>query len=201
MNEKEIFMVSLNSKRLQAYLTEPDLGFLKTKNLDVFVFDTHEILNGLFFERKDASDQRHFIEETIEAVREKLISPDISRRNLLKYSKLVNDLQEELALVFQRYYLHGSFRRHCKFQVFRNLHPKMKALGIPDHKSNLVDILVPFLLTEIALYLNIYKEGAYCCTYGLEGEMEIMEAIKGGKYPEFDHLLIHPVNHIKVEIN
>ena len=68
MGTNGIFIMSLNSKRLKdAIESKNNFQFNHAvDDLDVFVFDTFEVLNGIFFNETNAGKQKDIIEDIIE---------------------------------------------------------------------------------------------------------------------------------------
>jgi quinol monooxygenase YgiN len=200
MTEKGIFLVSLNSKKLDEFLTgrESIRVLDDIENLDVFVFDVFEDLNGLFFNTGNIEEQHQAIETTIKRVQKNIIEINLPNRKLIRFSELQKKIKPYLIALYSEYYSNDSFKHHCKSQIFQNLQPKLRSVGIESHKSNLIDILCPFLLAEIAFYLYAYHVGEYKTILGLENEMEILQAIKNKKYQNFLEFLNFETPHIKV---
>lgn len=199
MEKRDVFMVSLNSKRLEVYLEKQQQSFSDKNKLEVFVYDVFEVLNGLFFSPNNIEQINVQMESIINKVNQQIVSKDADKNKLIRFS----DFQEEMSLyliaVYSEYFTNASFKRHCKSQIFQNLQPKLRDVKITDHKSNLIEILSPFLLAEIAYYLYIFHKNEYSAVYGLESEMEIITAIKNKKYERFNQFILNPVPHIKVE--
>ena len=201
MNDKGIFLVSLNSKKLFEFLNKESINIMhERQNLDVFVFDVHEVLNGLIFNSLNIEEQNNLIESTIDKVYDNLIK-DVKQveRKFIRCSEIPKVIKPYLSKVYCEFYSNESFKRHCKSQIFQNLQPKLRTVGITNHKSGLIELLCPFLLTEIAFYLYLYHTGEYKEVFGLENEMEILEAIRNRKYENFVDYLKHDVLHIKVD--
>ena len=126
---------------------------------------------------------------------------DTKKRELIRCSKIRKELNLYIADVFKEYYSNPVFESHCRNQIFKNLQPKLKTVGVTSNRSNLIEILVPFLIVEIAVYLFIYDKGFYSKIFGLENEMEIVESIKNEKYPSFAKYLKHKIEYTKILIN
>lgn len=195
---KAVVLVSLNSARMDELLARGERVVVdsKVENLDVLVFDVHEVINGVFF-RPSKADAEHGVVETKIAVVNELFVHPFPARTLVRFSELETPMGPYLSAVYAEFFKDASFRRHCKSQVFRNLQPKLRELGILKHTSSLTEILAPFLLAEIAYYLFVFDTGSYERTYGLEQEMGIITDIRAGKYPSFIGFLKHDVPHVK----
>jgi|GEM_PF-6390120 len=198
MITKAVVLVSLNSTRMDQLLAlggrivvDSDVAAM-----DVLVFDVHEVINGVFFRASKADTEYGVVESKIEMVNDLFVRP-FSDRSLVRFSELDASMAPYLGNVYSEYYRDASFRRHCKSQVFRNLQPKLRELGILKHTSRLIEVLVPFLLAEIAYYLFVFDTGVYEQTYGLEPEMGIITDIKARKYPALSGYLKHDVPHVK----
>lgn len=199
MEKRDVFMVSLNSKRLEVYLEKQQQSFSDKNKLDVFVYDVFEVLNGLFFSTNNIEQINEQMESIINKVNQQIVLKDVDKNKLIRFSDFQKDLSIYLIAVYSEYFTNASFKRHCKSQIFQNLQPKLRDVKITDHKSNLIEILSPFLLAEIAYYLYIFHKNEYSAVYGLESEMEIITAIKNKKYERFNEFILNPVPHIKVE--
>ncbi len=199
MENRDVFMVSLNSKRLEVYLENQQQSFSDKNKLDVFVYDVFEVLNGLFFSPNNIEQINEQMESIINKVNQQIVLKDVDKNKLIRFSDFQKDLSIYLIAVYAEYFTNASFKRHCKSQIFQNLQPKLRDVKITDHKSNLIEILSPFLLAEIAYYLYIFHKNEYSAVYGLESEMEIITAIKNKKYERFNEFILNPVPHIKVE--
>lgn len=201
--KKGIFIMSLNSKKLDIALQNNNNFYLKVKQekLDVFVFDTFEILNGIFFNKKNAGDQKVIIDDIIKKLEYYFISSDIKKRELIRFSKIKKELNPYILEVYKEYYNNVTFERHCRNQIFQNLQPKLKKINIENNKSNLIELLLPFLIVEIAVYLFIYHKNYYTTIYGLENEMNIIESIKSDKYEAFSKYLTNKTEYTKLLIS
>ena len=174
--------------------------FRSDKNkLDVFVYDVFEVLNGLFFSPNNIEQINVQMESIINKVNQQIVLKDADKNKLIRFSDFQKEMSLYLIAVYSEYFTNPSFKRHCKSQIFQNLQPKLRDVKITDHKSNLIEILSPFLLAEIAYYLYIFHKNEYSAVYGLESEMEIITAIKNKKYESFNGFIVNPVPHIKVE--
>jgi hypothetical protein len=197
---KAIFFVSLNSKLFEEFLEIKHTIVFDEKIdvLDLFVFDIFEVLNGIFFNANTVQQQNQIIEGVISRIAKEVVPffPIIS--GVQRHSEMQVKLGVYIAAVYQEYYTNSSFKRNCRSQIFKNLHPKLVSLGIERNKDPLVEILAPFLLVELAVYLYIFHTGEYTVAYGLEAEMEVIAAIKSGKYPAFTPFLLHPIPHHKI---
>lgn len=199
MEKRDVFMVSLNSKRLEVYLEKQQQSFSDKNKLDVFVYDVFEVLNGLFFSPNNIEQINVQMESIINKVNQQIVLKDADKNKLIRFSDFQKEMSLYLIAVYSEYFTNPSFKRHCKSQIFQNLQPKLRDVKITDHKSNLIEILSPFLLAEIAYYLYIFHKNEYSAVYGLESEMEIITAIKNKKYESFNGFIVNPVPHIKVE--
>lgn len=199
MEKRDVFMVSLNSKRLEVYLEKQQQSFSDKNKLDVFVYDVFEVLNGVFFSPNNIEQINEQMESIINKVNQQIVLKDINKNKLIRFSDFQKEMSIYLIAVYTEYFTNASFKRHCKSQIFQNLQPKLREVKITDHKSNLIEILSPFLLAEIAYYLYIFHKNEYSAVYGLESEMEIITAIKNKKYERFNEFILNPVPHIKVE--
>lgn len=199
MEKRDVFMVSLNSKRLEVYLEKQQQSFSNKNKLDVFVYDVFEVLNGLFFSPNNIEQINEQMESIINKVNQQIVLKDADKNKLIRFSDFQKEMSIYLIAVYSEYFTNASFKRHCKSQIFQNLQPKLREVKITDHKSNLIEILSPFLLAEIAYYLYIFHKNEYSAVYGLESEMEIITAIKNKKYERFNEFILNPVPHIKVE--
>jgi hypothetical protein len=199
---KGIFLVSLNSRKLEQFLAA-DQSFVvddRMEKLDLFGFDTFEVLNGIFFFPQSVREQNTHIEEVICEVIAKMVSPYGDERRFLRLSEMQKDLATYQLSVHQEYYKNPKFKRNCKSQIFQNLQPKLREVGITNHKSHLIEILAPFLLAEIALYLFVFDSNCYDLILGLEAEMSIIADIKNGKYPVFMPFVKQKTTYQKVDL-
>lgn len=203
MKRKGIFLVSLNSKRLEEFLKNKESIELNDNidKIDVFVFDVCETLNGIFFNERDIEQQYVIIENTISLVLEGLVNADSKNRKLIRFTQLQKEISPYMAAVYNEYYNNASFKRHCKSQIFQNLQPKLRDVKITNHKSDLLEILAPFLLAEIAFYLYAFHKEEYDIIYGLESEMNIIADIKNNKYPVFSGFINTKITHSRITDN
>jgi len=202
-NRRGIFIMSLNSNKLKEAIKHKSAFEFNNEvdQLDVFVFDTMEILNGIFLNEKNVMKQEQEIEEIISKLKTDFVAANTSKRELIRCSTKRKELNSYLQSVYQEYFSNPVFESHCKNQVFQNLQPKLKRLSIESNKSKLIEILIPFLLTEIAVYLFIYDRNEYHSIYGLEPEMNIIAAIKKNKYEHFNKFLKNQINYTKMTVN
>ena len=195
-SNKAVFFLSLNSNLYQGFIENNDILKSYSKfQFDFLVFDNYEVLNSMFFNISEIQKHQENINSKIELLSEK------NKNAIILSSKAEKDLSNYLNCVYNEFYKNQGFKRHCKNQIFTNLQPKLRNVGILNHKSPLIDLLCPFLLIEIAYYLYVYDKGIYNFTMGMESEMEIINAIKSKKYDNFVPFLNYPVEHIKVAID
>ena len=129
-------------------------------DLDVFVFDTFEILNSAFFNDGNIEKQKQFIEGIIESLETNFVAVDTKKRELIRCSKIRKELNIYIADVFKEYYSNPVFESHCRNQIFKNLQPKLKTVGVVNNKSNLTSLLAKTTNYEVS---NNYGIG-YCHT-------------------------------------
>lgn len=201
--KKGIFIMSLNSKRLKDAINNKNNFHFNNEvdELDVFVFDTWEILDGIFLNKSNAEQQNNIIERIIGKIETDFIAVDITKRDLLRYSRTRKKLNPYICAVYQEYYTNPVFESHCKNQVFQNLQPKLRVMSIESNKSYLIELLIPFLITEIALFLSIYHKNEYYKIYGMETEMNIVVAIRENKYPVFNPFMKANIDYVKIITN
>lgn len=192
--------MSLNSKRLQDAVNNKDNFHFnhEVDELDVYVFDVYEVLNGIFFTEKNAWQQKETIEEIIQKLETGFVAVDTVKRELIRCSQKRKELNPYILAVQNEYYTNPSFESHCRNQVFQNLQPKLKKLAIDNNKSTLLELIIPFLLMEIALYLFIYDKQEYFKIYGMEKEMGIITSIKENKYSAFSRYIKSNIEYFKI---
>jgi hypothetical protein len=142
--------------------------------------------------------QKETIEGIIEKLETEFIPVGTVKRELIRCSTRRRELNPYIRFCYDEFYGNPKFESNCRNQIFRNLQPKLKKMSILNNRSPLIELLVPFLMVEIALYLYIYNQSTYEMIYGMETEMEIIAAIRGNKYPVFQPFLNKPVNYIKI---
>jgi hypothetical protein len=181
---KNILLISLSSRRLINFIDDglEKLNITENQETDIFIFDIFEVLNGLFFKNTSLGEKTESIEKIIKNVYEKIYNNLPKKGDIFKYSKDKKMIKEYMNLVYSEFIMNPRFERHIKNQIFQNLQPKLREHNITNNKSNLLEIMAPFLLTEIALYLYIYNTDTYNCVFGLESEMQILDYIKKRKY-------------------
>jgi len=201
MNKKGIFLVSLNSKKLDHFLDNeyPLTIDNNLTELDLLVFDNFETLNGIFFNDRNVNNQNNLLEDIIERVKTQIVATNKEKRNFIRFTEKNRELNQYILAVYKEYYSNASFKRHCKSQIFQNLQPKLRDLNITNHKSNLIELIAPFLIAEIALYLYIFSMEYYQIIFGFENEMGIIADIKNGKYPSFNIFIKQKTDYQKVE--
>lgn len=202
-SRRGIFIMSLNSNKLKEAVEHKNAFEFnhEVDQLDVFVFDTMEILNGIFLNEKNIMQQEQEIEEIISKLKTDFIAINTSKRELIRCSTKRKELNPYLQVVYNEYFSNPVFESHCRNQVFQNLQPKLRRLSIDNNKSKLIEILIPFLLKEIAFFLFIYDGNEYQYIYGLETEMNIITAIRNNKYETFNKYLQNQVNYKKLTVN
>lgn len=202
-SRRGIFIMSLNSNKLKEAVKHKNAFEFnhEVDQLDVFVFDTMEILNGIFLHEKNVMQQEQEIEEIISTLKTDFLAVNTSKRELIRCSTKRKELNPYLQAVYSEYFSNPVFESHCRNQVFQNLQPKLRRLAIDNNKSKLIEILIPFLLTEIAVFLFIYDRDEYQSIYGLETEMNIIIAIRNNKYEVFNKYLQNQINYKKMTVN
>lgn len=202
-SRRGIFIMSLNSNKLKEAVKHKNAFEFnhEVDQLDVFVFDTMEILNGIFLHEKNVMQQEQEIEEIISTLKTDFVAVNTSKRELIRCSTKRKELNPYLQAVYSEYFSNPVFESHCRNQVFQNLQPKLRRLAIDNNKSKLIEILIPFLLTEIAVFLFIYDRDEYQSIYGLETEMNIIIAIRNNKYEVFNKYLQNQINYKKMTVN
>jgi hypothetical protein len=198
--KKGILIMSLNSQRLQdAINTRSSFHFnQEVDELDVYVFDVFEVLNGIFFGESNAWQQKKIVEKTIEKLETGFVVTDTIKGELIRCSNRRKELNTYIQAVYSEYYTNPTFESHCRNQVFQNLQPKLKKLAVENNKSVLLELIMPFLIMEIALYLHIHDKNDYFKIYGMEKEMNIITAIKNNKYPGFNQFLKGNIEYITI---
>jgi ABC-type Fe3+/spermidine/putrescine transport system ATPase subunit len=93
--------------------------------------------------------------------------------------------QTELAHVRSVYSTDKRFAGALKNQVFSNLQPLLKKIGITSNDSPTIESLTDYLCVEIALKLYLYKSGRYDIEFGLGREMKLWQSIVEGQYSAF----------------
>jgi hypothetical protein len=83
----------------------------------------------------------------------------------------------------------GAFQRHCRNQVFSNLRPRLRAIGIERHSDKRITPLVPYLLKELAAKICFTQEGTFTAEILAHAEMNIMASIYEGKYRRIASLI------------
>jgi len=121
MEKRDVFMVSLNSKRLEVYLEKQQQKFSDTNKLDVFVYDVFEVLNGLFFSPNNIEHINEQMELIINKVKQQIVLKDADKNKLILFSDFQKELSIYLIAVYSEYFTNASFKRHCKSQIFQNL--------------------------------------------------------------------------------
>lgn len=199
---KGIFIMSLNSKRLSEAIANKDhLAFVDgVSSLDVFVFDTFEILNGIFFNDQSVEKEKAKIEHIIAAVEREFIPFGDQGRSLIRSSEHREILKPYIHVLYSEYYTNDKFERHCKNQIFQNLQPKLRKVNVEENNDRVIELLVPFLLVEIALFLYVYNSTTYRKIFGMEKEMNIVSAIRERKYKAFEKYLVHDVEYMKLNV-
>lgn len=198
---KGVFLVSLNSPKLEDFLNQKRKVSIEPKidSLDILVFDVYEILNGLFFNERNVRQQQLVIENAIQRVQDGIVNVVPKNRKLILFSKIQKGYSEYMSIVYKEYFSNSHFMRHCKYQIYKNLHPKLKTVYITNNESPLLEIVAPFLLAEIAFFLYNFHKGEYQAMFGLEGEMEIIAEIRNGKYSEFNPYLNNKIPVLKID--
>lgn len=198
-----IMFMSLGSEKLRQVVSQKIVidFHCEVDQFDLFLFDTMEILNGIFFGENNVMQQLQYIEELISTLNAKFIASNASKRCLIRYSYKRKELKPYLQSVYNEYFSNSVFESHCNNQVFQNLQPKLRRMAINSNKSKMIEILIPFLLAEIAAYLFVYDKGDYCCIYGMETEMEIISAIKNNKYAAFKKYLNNDIRYKRLIVD
>ena len=116
MDRSGIFITSLNSQRLKdAIENRNNFQFNnEVDDLDVFVFDTFEVLNGMFFDKYNAGEQKDFIEDIIENLETNFIAVDTNKRELIRYTKIRNKLNKYIRVVYNEYYANPVLTLHLE---------------------------------------------------------------------------------------
>jgi len=195
-----IYIASLNSQRLKDTLeSNKYFDFKKEVNsLDVYVFDNFEILNGIFFNSNNAAEQKVDVESIIQKLEKQFMGKLSISNRLLRHSNEQRGMSEYLQTITNEYYTNNKFKMHCFNQIFQNLQPKLRRVDVTDNKSYLIELLVPFLLNEITVFLEIFDKQKYDKVFSLEHEMSIISAIEDKKYKAFEKYLKGKVEYITI---
>lgn len=194
--QHSIFLVSLNSQKLERTLDAYTDFILPSSTVTFFVFDTVEALNAIFFRASTVLTERERLDVLIDRVNEQLV-PLHAQQPVQRFSDIEKVMSPYMAAVYEAYYTNSSFKKHCKNQSFRNLQPKLRVVGVEKHSDPMMELLSPFLLAEIAFYLYLYDTGSHDCVTGLEPEMEILQAIRAGKYPTLLPFVKYPLPYVQ----
>ena len=143
-------------------------------------------------------NKKESVEVIIQRLETGFVAVDTVRRELIRCSLKRKELNPYILAVYSEYYTNPSFESHCRNQVFQNLQPKLKKLAIDNNKSTLLELIIPFLIMEIALYLYIYDKEEYFKVYGMEKEMDIITSIKENKYPVLGKYLKNNIEYVKI---
>lgn len=198
---KNILLVSLNSKRLNKFIQTglDKLTILKDDETDIYIFDIFEVLNGILFDKNHILDAKTKLDVIMESVYGKLYDAISNKGEIIKYSEHKKKIRKYMSIVYNEYLINPSFERHLGSQIFQNLMPKLKRYNITDSKDSLIELMTPFLLTEFAFYLYVFDTGKYDCVYGLEDEMEFISAMKNGKYENFNPYIKNKTEYRKIK--
>jgi hypothetical protein len=111
------------------------------------------------------------------------------RRGFSKYLNVVTSLFKTSA----------RFERHCRNQVFRNLQPVLRERGVTHKLHDLTGRLAGYILKEVALKLFISNRRLADLEFAPRPEMELVESIYSGRYPELIRLAHNRLPYIIVE--
>lgn len=114
-----------------------------------------------------------------------------------------HNIQMAVQHVQAMYSSNKNFQRHCHNQTFRNLQPKLRRLGISRRGDSRLEVLVQFLIKEIALKSELIRSKNVIGELLPEPENELMIAVYKGKYspsplpPNKMFYLIHHDGHAR----
>jgi hypothetical protein len=83
--------------------------------------------------------------------------------------------------------------------VFRNLQPVLREKGVTHKLHDLTAALAAYILKEVALKLFISSRRLADLEFAPRPEMELIEAIYSGKYPELSPLAKNRLPYVVVE--
>ena len=110
-SRRGIFIMSLNSNKLKEAVEHKNAFEFnhEVDQLDVFVFDTMEILNGIFLHEKNVMQQEQEIEEIISKLKTDFVAVNTSKRELIRCSTKRKELNPYLQVVYGEYFSNPIF--------------------------------------------------------------------------------------------
>lgn len=180
-----IFVISLNSDyMMRRFLEAPDLGWLpETDGLTCVHMGEHEVINYAFFNEMTIKESQKKIDNRLNVLRR--IIQGSKRPDLrIQHYREADSFDSSIADFFQNAYReNGRFRRAVKHQLYRNLHPKLKRMGIKNERDARLEEIIDFLKEEIAIIYSYAKNHGTVFHYiSSAKEMDVLSRILRGHY-------------------
>jgi ABC-type Fe3+/spermidine/putrescine transport system ATPase subunit len=184
-----IFLVSLGSPRLTPTVIAAIIAEAAKNNVQLLVYllDAPEILNMRILHNLDEKLASDCVEEKCL----KLSSQIASANQMVPQIRRVSNMYEDprfsalLEKVRSTFISNIRFQHKCENQVYVNLHPVLKQLGVKNRRDSLVRNLADYILVELALKLFISETEECDYEYGLGDEMDVWKSIVEGEFKEF----------------
>jgi len=183
-----LILVSLGSRKMNA----DSISLLVSKalregcsKLIVCLLDETEKKNliALYSQTIEAADLR--VQERLIRVKSWLSNIHNPKFSILILSDIIrNDMNFRSIVDWVRglYREKKKFKNECNNQVFKNLDPILRRLGIYNRRFRLVEILSEYLIIEIALKVYFTQEHGVRFEVALNDEMPIVQKMFSGKF-------------------
>lgn len=154
----------------------------KKSNLTCFLLDYAEDVNQKILNGCNDLQAQFNVEELVARNSISLIN------NGFKDIRLSSDLSDKKHFLFyyqklkDLYRLKKKFYKDCNMQVYKNLHPKLKKVGIKNQRDILIESLSEYLIYELALKVYIFNNFNYDTEYMVHERMDVWECLSLGEY-------------------
>lgn len=168
--------------------------------LDWYLLDASEAASLVTLHGYDAEHAAYAVIAQTLRMRDLLMLAGVSCGRIHLVSHLDCDTQfaESFARVRSAYAVNRRFASAVRNQVFSNLQPKLRTVGICNNRDPRLDNLVEYMLRELALKAVLARSGTKC-EFALKPEMPIWTRLAQGKFNGLDTFANIALHHETVE--
>jgi len=185
--EAGFLLVSLGSLKLTPEIIKQQIqsAHKKNINLTLFLLDTTELRNLQILYSLDSGLAKDMVEERCLKVLYKIQETNIVVQTF-RLSELYSreSFSEILTQVKAAFAENKKFSRMCINQVYINLQPLLRKIGVKNSRNRLVSELTDYILQELALKIYLSRLNKFTIEFGCGKEMEVWNAITRGDFPE-----------------
>lgn len=187
--KKGFFLVSLGSRFITPLTLERVIDEARANRvrLEVYLLDAAELVNQkVLYDLNDKAAIDRVEEQCIKLVSR--VAP--CRRKFVTWNHLSEIMKQSdfcrcLSTIRHAYDSDRYFASMCENQVYVNLQPILKRLGVKNRRQPIVGELIDYILMELALKLWLLQHRSYDIEYGVGKDMHVWQSILKGDFERF----------------